>query len=79
MDEKTCKVVNDEGSTMIELSGVRVENDRLVVTGALMGAWETDMFVDPESIKAAVGLVDVPAVLKYLADNVLGITVTKAE
>lgn len=79
MPEKTCKIVNEDGGTMIELKNVRVENNRLVVTGALMGAWDTDMYMDIESIKNAIGLVDVPAVAKYIADEVLGVTVTKTE
>ncbi|MBR2790752.1 MAG: hypothetical protein IKD70_09140 [Eggerthellaceae bacterium] len=77
MGEKTCKIVSEEGATMIELKNVRVENNRLVVTGALMGAWDTDMYMDADDIKAAVGIVDLPAVIKYIATNVLGITVTK--
>lgn len=77
MSEKTCKIVSEYGDTMIELKNVRVENDRLVVTGALMGAWDTDMYMSVEDIKAAVGIVDLPAVIKYIATNVLGITVTK--
>lgn len=77
MDGKTCKIVNEDGATMIELKNVRVQDGKLTVTGALMGAWDTDMFMDDESIKAAVGIVDIPAVLKYLADNVLGVTVEK--
>ena len=77
MDQKTCKIVNEDGGTMIELKNVRVENGKLVVTGALMGAWDTDMYMDVDSIKAAVGLVDIPAVGKYIMDNVLGMTVTK--
>ena len=78
-EEKTCKIVNDMGATMIELKNVRVENGRLTVTGALMGAWDTDMYMDVESIKNAVGLVDIPAVAKYIADNVLDIKVTKMD
>lgn len=77
MSEKTCKIVSEYGDTMIELKNVRVENDRLVVTGALMGAWDTDMYMSVEDIKAAVGIVDLPAVIKHIATNVLGITVTK--
>lgn len=79
MSEKTCKIVNEDGGTMIELKNVRVENNRLVVTGALMGAWDTDMYMDIESIKNAIGLVDIPAVAKYIADEVMGVTVTKTE
>ena len=79
MLEKTCKIVNEDGGTMIELKNVRVENNRLVVTGALMGAWDTDMYMDIESIKNAIGLVDIPAVAKYIADEVMGVTVTKTE
>ena len=77
MSEKTCKIVSEDGATMIELKNVRVENNRLVVTGALMGAWDTDMYMSVDDIKAAVGIVDLPAVIKYIATNVLGITVTK--
>gem|GEM_PF-4820872 len=77
MDGKTCKIVNEDGATMIELKNVRVQDGKLTVTGALMGAWDTDMFMDVESIKAAIGLVDIPAVGKYIADNVLGVTVEK--
>lgn len=77
MAEKSCKIVSEDGSTMIELKNVRVENNRLVVTGALMGAWDTDMYMDVDDIKAAVGIVDLPAVIKYIATNVLGVTVTK--
>lgn len=79
MNEKSCRIVSEDGSTMIELKDVRVENGRLVVTGALMGAWDTDMYMGVEDIKAAVGIVDLPAVAKYLVDNVLGITVTKVD
>lgn len=79
MDEKTCKIVNEDGGTMIELKNVRVENGKLVVTGALMGAWDTDMYMGVDDIKNAVGIVDIPAVAKYIADNVLGITVTKLD
>lgn len=77
MAEKTCKIVNEDGATMIEMKGVRIQDGKLTVTGALMGAWDTDMFMDVESIKAAVGIVDIPAVAKYVIDNVLGITVEK--
>ena len=79
MEDKSCKIVNEDGGTMIELKGVRVENGKLVVTGALMGAWDTDMFMGVEDLKNAVGIVDIPAVAKYIADNVLGITVTKLD
>ncbi len=77
MDKKSCRSVNEVGGTMIELKDVRVENNRLVVTGALMGAWDTDMYMDVEDIKAAVGIVDLPAVLKYIMNDVLGVSVTK--
>ncbi len=77
MDEKDCVVVNDEGSTMIELKHVGVKDGKLTITGALMGAWDTDMYIDNDSIKAAISKVDIPAVAKYLVDNVLGVTVEK--
>lgn len=77
MNDKACKIVNADGATMIELKNVRVQDGKLTVTGALMGAWDTDMYMDVDSIKAAISLVDVPAVAKYVADNVLGITVEK--
>ena len=79
MGENSCKVIDANGSTMIELSNVTADEERLVVRGALMGAWETDMYMDVDSLKAAVGMVDFPAVMKFIADNVLQIKVTKVD
>ena len=75
--DKTCKIVSEDGSTMISLNSVRVEGNRLVVNGALMGAWETDMYMDVDSIKAAVGLVDIPEIAQYIIKNVLEVSITK--
>lgn len=76
---KSCKVVSADGDTMLELKGVRVEGDRLVVTGSLMGAWDADMFLDVDGIKAAVGLVDIPEVIQFIIKNVLEVSITKAD
>ncbi|MGN0038887.1 MAG: hypothetical protein ACI36Y_07140 [Coriobacteriales bacterium] len=77
MSDKSCRIVNGEGGTMIELKSVRVEGDRLVVTGALMGAWDTDMYLDIDGLKAAIGIVDIPEIMEFLVKNVLQIKVSK--
>lgn len=79
MAEKSCKVIDGNGSTMIELSHVTADENRLVIRGALMGAWETDMYLETESLKAALTKIDFQAVLKYIATNVLDIKITKVD
>ncbi|WP_283171595.1 hypothetical protein [Curtanaerobium respiraculi] len=73
----TCKVLSTDGDTMIELKSVRAEDDHMVVVGALMGAWDSEMILKADDVKAAVGMVDIPSVAKFILDNVLGVKVEK--
>lgn len=82
MSEETRKsavIVNDEDSVMMEITGVRVEGDRLLVRGALMGAWEADMYMDIDSIKAAVGLIDIAEIMDFGMEHILNISVSKLD
>lgn len=43
-------VVSDMGAAMMEIKSIRRDNDKLVIFGALMGAWDTDMYVDAPNV-----------------------------
>ena len=79
MVDEGAKIVNAEGSTMLEIKRVRVEDGRVVVTGALMGAWDTDMYMDVEEVKKVVGLVDIPQIIDFATTNVLNMKFSKAD
>lgn len=78
-DGKSCRIVNGDGGTMIELNSVRVEGDRLVINGALMGAWDTDMYMDIDDLKNAVGIVPLAEVAEFLVKKVIGVKVSAVE
>jgi hypothetical protein len=77
--KKPAVIVNEEGSTMIEIKGLRVEGDRIVIRGALMGAWDTDMYMDVDSVKAAVGLVPFDQMVPFALDKLMQVKVTKVD
>lgn len=77
--KKPAIIVNEEGGTMIEIKGLRVEDDRIVIRGALMGAWDTDMYMDVDSLKAAVWLVPLDQMMPFVLDKLLQVKVTKAD
>ena len=72
-------IVNDEGSTMMEIKGLRVEGDRIVIRGALMGAWDADMYMGIEDLKAMIGMAPIGDLLNYVMNNLVDIKITKQE
>lgn len=49
-ENKGSIVVSDMGAAMMEIKSIRRENDKLVIFGALMGSWDTDMHVDAPNV-----------------------------
>ncbi|MBO4364761.1 MAG: hypothetical protein J5804_00525 [Eggerthellaceae bacterium] len=74
-NKKACIVVNKDGNTLITMKGLRAEGDKLVLRGALLGQWDTDMYVTIDSIKALIGLVDFKEILGFLNENILKMTI----
>lgn len=44
------KIINDKGGTMMSMSQIGREDERMTVVGSLMGAWESTMYVGPEDV-----------------------------
>lgn len=76
-EAKTCKIVNAEGGTMVEVKQVKVEDDHILIVGALMGAWDTDMYLDLDSLKAAISLAPIPELLEFVVKNVLNMKISQ--
>lgn len=58
MEEKKEIIVrSDNGSVVMSMSDLGVENDKLYIEGALMGAWPSKMYLDTESIPVAIQMV----------------------
>jgi len=71
MAEKESKdaihVVNDKGATMMAMNSLKRDGDQLNINGILMGAWPTDMFVDPENVAKLIKLIfKTPSVILYV-------------
>lgn len=50
----SATVVSAEGSPMMEVKAIRRKGDNLAVVGALMGAWDTDMYMSPQEVWKAI-------------------------
>jgi hypothetical protein len=77
--EKVAKIVNAEGGIMLEIKGIRIEDGRVVVRGALMGAWDTDMYLDAEDVKAAIGMAPIADLMKFAMDNIFEVKISKRD
>lgn len=55
--ENNITVRNDAGAVVMTMSNLGVEDDRLFIEGALMGAWPSKMYVDTASIPVAIQMV----------------------
>ncbi|MEL7589769.1 MAG: hypothetical protein AAGU17_00535 [Anaerolineaceae bacterium] len=71
MAEKESKdavrVVNDKGVTMMAMNSLKRDGDKLTINGILMGAWPTDMFVDPENVARLIKLIlKSPSIILYV-------------
>lgn len=64
--DKKVHVVNETGSDMMCMSTVSVEGENMVITGSLMGAWESVMYVSPEDVVKMIGVVARPENLAYM-------------
>jgi hypothetical protein len=62
------QIRNDEGTSVVmAMSGMRRSGDQLVISGTLMGAWPSDMVVQPPDVARLVGLVlRSPSVIGYV-------------
>ena len=70
-------IVNEDGATMMEIKGLRVEGDRIVVRGALMGAWDTDMYLGVDDVRAAVAMAPIGQLVGFVLNNLVDIDITK--
>lgn len=65
-EDPRVHVVNDTGSDMMCMSSVNVSGENMEITGSLMGAWESTMYVSPEDVVKMLGLVFKPATIGYM-------------
>lgn len=72
-------IVNEEGGTMMEIKGLRVEGDRIVIRGALMGAWDADMYMGVEDLRAAIAMAPIGDLVNFVLNNLVDIKITKQE
>ena len=75
--KREAVIVNEDGATMMEIKGLRVEGDRIVVRGALMGAWDTDMYLGVDDVRAAVAMAPIGQLVEYAMNNLVDVKITK--
>ena len=75
--KREAVIVNEDGATMMEIKGLRVEGDRIVVRGALMGAWDADMYLGVEDVRAAIAMAPIGQLVEYAMNNLVDVKITK--
>ena len=63
---KEAIVYSAEGQNLVNLTGVKTEGDQIVMQGKLMGAWESTMYVPPESVVGTMKLFAKRQLLWYM-------------
>jgi hypothetical protein len=64
-----AKVTNDKGATMLSVKSLDRDGDRIKVVGSLLGAWDSEMFIEPEELLNVVQMVmNQPVIIKYVLD-----------
>ena len=74
---KGVVIYNEEGSPLLDLKSVAVEGDRVVIVGALMGSWDTNMYLEADGIKNALGILPLADLVKYAMNNLVDIEVSR--
>jgi len=64
--KKVINVVSDNGAVMMSLEGFGRNGDRMSIKGSIMGAWSTDMYVDPQDAVTMFGLLLNRQVIGYV-------------
>ena len=65
-NNKGVHIVSDQGAAMMTLESIGRDGDRMTVQGALMGAWSTRMYVNPQDAWNLIGLLFKWQVIGYI-------------
>lgn len=60
------RVLSETGSEMMTMKSFRRHGDFFVIRGALMGAWDADMYMTPPAMLNAIKLAMKPEVIGYV-------------
>lgn len=60
-------IISDKGSPMMVVTGVSRKGTSLEVTGQMMGAWPSKMYITPKEFWNCIKIAVSPGVLLYLA------------
>lgn len=53
---KAIRIVNEKGMTTMEINGFGRHGDDIVIEGKLMGAWPSEMYMNPEETWRMLGM-----------------------
>jgi hypothetical protein len=59
-------IVSDTGAPMMEMKSIKREGDKLVVVGALMGSWDTNMYISVKDVLGSIKLIMNASVIGYV-------------
>lgn len=59
-------IISDKGSPMMVVTKVARKDSSLEITGQMMGAWPTKMYITPKEFGACLRIALSPSVLLYL-------------
>lgn len=53
---KEVIIYSKQNENLVNITGVTTEDDQIIMQGKLMGAWESTMYVPPESVISTIKL-----------------------
>lgn len=61
-----AKIISDKGSPMMVLNEVRRDGDQLEITGQMMGAWPSKMYITLDEFGDFLRIMLRPAIISYV-------------
>jgi hypothetical protein len=63
---KGANFYSDTGQTVLTMKSLYREKNSLVMRGALMGAWDSKIYIPPEELVKMMGIIFKPGVIWYI-------------
>lgn len=61
-----AKIISDKGSPMMVLNEIRRDGDQLEITGQMMGAWPSKMYITLDEFGDFLRIMLRPAIISYV-------------
>lgn len=65
-ESKGANFYSDTGQPVLTMKSLYREKDSLVMRGALMGAWDSKIYIHPDELVKMLGILVKPAIIWYI-------------